>query len=421
MPNSSPAKRLIGFPYSRLGTMVAGVACLLGSWSTWSTADVLLLNPRGQVEGELLNPQRQPQEDYKVRTKNNITITLSPKQVKKLVQDTLEKKRYDALLPKMPETATGNWKMAQWCGKNGLKQQRQFHLMQAIALDPEHELARRALGYVRMDDQWTLPAERMKQRGFIRHQGKWMLSQEIEILQRRKQYGQSVTDWKNQIKKWRNWLGGRRGEEAEENIAGISDPTAAGALANLLPAEKNVFVRQLYVRVLRRLGNETAVMALARATVEDENEEIRLMCLDALEQHGGKSAVPAFMERLGSSNNVLVRRSAVALARLGDERAVSALIDALVTEHKVKVGNRNPGSIGVGFGNSRAGNAGINSFSAGGRPRIVTIQNENQEVLDALVSLTDAANYGFQFDELVWRKWYSRNSTPSEINLRRIE
>ena len=132
-------------------------------------------------------------------------------------------------------------------------------------------------------------------------------------------------------------------------------------------------------------------------------------------------AVPAFMERLGSSKVAMVQRAAVALGRLGDERAVSALIDALVTEHKVKVGGGNPGSVGVGFGRSSSGDAGLNSFSAGGRAKIVTIASENREVLDALVSLTDPANYSFQYDEVAWRQWYSSQSTPGEIDLRRFE
>ena len=404
-----------------LGWIAALVVAISIIWGSPCVADLFLLNPTGQFEGELLNPQRQPHDEYQIRTDEGVTIALSAKRVKKVRQDSLELKRYQEWLPKMPETASGNWKMAQWCAKKGLVEQRKFHLEQVIALDPEHEPARRALGYVRVDDQWTLPAERMKQRGYVRYRGDWMLPQEIEMLERRKQYDEAETVWIKQIKKWRRWIGRRQGEEALENLLAIKDPLAAGALAKLIPREDNIDVRSMYVRVLGQLGNETAVMALAKAAMEDGNHEIRLQCLDGLERYGGAAAVPAFMERLRSSKHVMVQRAAVALGRLGDDRAVSSLIDALVTTHKVKVAGGNPGSVGVGFGTSSSGDAGVNSFSAGGKPRIVINQSKNREVLDALVSLTDPANYSFQYDEVAWRQWYSKQSTPTEINLRRFE
>jgi len=381
-------------------------------------ADVLTLRPDGRIEGQLLNPDRQPEEAYRFRTDDGVDLTLAPKQVKRLILDSPAERRYREYLPRMPATAEGNWKMAEWCAKHKLSRRRKFHLEQVIELDPNHEKAHRLLGYVQVEGEWTLPADRMRQRGYVRHRGDWMLPQEKTLAESSQQYDAAVTQWKNDLKMWMGWLRGRRHDEAIAKIEAIDDPLAAGAISELF-SKSNAVVRLMYVEVLDRLRTETSVMALVRAALEDSVEEIRLASLDSLRRYGGIQAVPAFTERLRSSDNELVRRAAVALGQVGDQRAISPLIDALVTEHKQKIGGGNPGAIGIGFGDPRSGNGG-NTLSAGGRPIIRKAHVKNREVLDALVSLTDQSNYQLQYDKESWRNWYADQTTPRGINLRRL-
>ena len=181
--------------------------------SAFVHADVLELSHGGRVEGEIVNLDRAEDEPYVIRTQFGL-ITVSHDDVARVRVPSEEQKKYNFWLDKMPATADGNWKMAEWCQQNGLSDERELHLREVIRLDPEHGDARQALGYVRRDGEWVTRNDIMQQRGFIRHRGRWRLPQEIELDEAREKQDASVREWRTKIKRWRNWIGRRREEEA---------------------------------------------------------------------------------------------------------------------------------------------------------------------------------------------------------------
>ena len=78
-------------------------------------ADVFLLSNGGRVEGELLNPEESPRKGYRVKTASGGVITLAAGQVKEVVRESEAELWYKRILPKMPNTAEGNWIMAREC------------------------------------------------------------------------------------------------------------------------------------------------------------------------------------------------------------------------------------------------------------------------------------------------------------------
>src|SRR5205085_482624 len=97
----------------------------------------------------------------------------------------------------------------------------------------------------------------------------------------------------------------------------------------------------------------------------------------------------------------------LALGRLGDPTAVRPLIDALITKHKVQVGQGNNGAIGAGFGGpvgNGGGGGGGGGLTMGGGPQFVDQSLRNESVRDALVALTDQ---NFDFDTATWQKWFA--------------
>jgi hypothetical protein len=63
------------------------------------------------------------------------------------------------------------------------------------------------------------------------------------------------------------------------------------------------------------------------------------------------------------------------------------------------------------------GNGGLNM--GGGGPEIVKKTLTNQDVLDALVSLTGGTN--FNYDAAAWRYWYARQKKTPTLDARRDE
>ena len=81
------------------------------------------------------------------------------------------------------DTAAAQWELAQWCREHKLSAEREVHLRRVIELDPDHVEARRALGYSKIDGQWTTQEEAMTKRGYVRYKGQWKTPQEVEIAE----------------------------------------------------------------------------------------------------------------------------------------------------------------------------------------------------------------------------------------------
>ncbi len=384
-------------------------------------ADVLLLKNGGRIQGTLVNPDQSPRTTYEMQS-GGARISVKLDQVEEFIAASDAERRYEILLKKMPDSARGNWKLAEWCREKGLREQREFHLEEVIRLDPAHKEARRDLGFSWLDGEWTFKPDFMKQRGFVLHEGKWKLPQDKEIADSRRQWDLAVKGWNKKIKLWRGWMGKKhpqRAVEGEANIRSIDDPIAAESISQALSREQVPAVRQMYVRVLGRLHTQTSTKTLIRIVVGNSADELRQLALDQLEVYGRDLAIDAFIKVLQSKENLVVRRAGVGLGRLSDERAIRPLITALVTEHKIVLSSGGSGQqITTSFGGSSNGvGTGGLGFGAGGGPKLKIQKQTNREVLDALIPLAKGAD--FRYNQFLWRQWYIDRSTPNALNLRR--
>jgi len=246
------------------------------------------------------------------------------------------------------------------------------------------------------------------------------LPQEVELATRRRQAELAQATWNGNVRLWRKWLTGRnarRAEEAREKIHDIRDPAAAKPLGDLLAAEQYVPAKLLYIEVLGKLDSPAATAALLRCAMEDKSERVRDDCWDQLARGRTDAVVASLIKLLVSKDNRKVNRAAVGLARMKNPSAIVPLIHALVTKHKFKV-TTGGGNLNTTFGKTSGGGGGISGMGVGGgRPKIIEREIQNREVLNALVSLTDGAN--FQYDGQRWKQWYARANTPEHVDLRR--
>lgn len=381
-------------------------------------ADTFKLSSGGTIEGHLLNPDESPRRQYIVRTASGGKITLQKNLVVCVIAKTVAERRYDALLPKMPNSVDGNWKMAEWCRREGLEAKRRFHLEQVIKLDSDHQAARRGLGFTNMDGEWIKSKEWMKQRGFVFFKGGWRTQQDVALDTHRKQVNDAQTKWIRKVRSWQGRLGGKNSAEVRRAFQELRDPFAAKGLAELLDTESNPAWKLIYIDTLAKLDSTLAVDALIRGALEDDLETIRDACVLELEEHGKDRAVARFTRGLASKDNVRVNRSAIGLGRLKDPSAISPLIKALQTEHKflVRTLGGGPGSISPTFGNDGSGGISV----GGGGPKLFKRKIQNAQVLGALLAMTEEG-VNFRYDEQGWADWYAQQRRPAVVNLRRDE
>ena len=385
---------------------------VLAAFTAAAGAEVFVLENGGRVVGDLTNPNEIPREKYVVRTSEGMLITLDRRQVKQILRPRPEELEYEKIWPRCPDTIEEQWKLAEWCRERLLIEQRQRHLRRILELDPDHKEARRALGYDQFDGRWMTQEEVMIGRGYVRHGGKWMLPQEIQLEEEQRTIELAEKQWMQKLERWLSAGGGEKGREAYQAIAAIHDPFAVKALAQVLKSDPRDPVRILVIEVLAKIGTVPASQALAACAVEDPVEEVRLTALDYLKQKDNPAAVDHFIGRLRSKDNTEVNRAAAALKAMNHPTAIAPLIDALVTTHKYQVGSGGgPGQISTTFSSSGPG-----GLSVGNRPKIVTRQVPNREVLDALVSMTSV---NFQFDKAKWKAWDAARRRQPGMDARR--
>jgi hypothetical protein len=79
-------------------------------------------------------------------------------------------------------TAKEYFELALWARDRGLQGRSEDLLNKVIFLEPDHEGARKALGYDRHEGQWLKGDDMMVARGFVKHHGKWLKRETVEQL-----------------------------------------------------------------------------------------------------------------------------------------------------------------------------------------------------------------------------------------------
>lgn len=404
------------------------MACLLclGAAAP-AAADVFLLASGGQLRGRWINRDEKPLVAYQIELAGGGQLTLDRDQVRQAMFERPERQEYDRRVTEHADTVEDHWKLAEWCREHTLPAERNAHLERILELDSEHQPARQALGFAKQGDRWVTTRELRKEIGLQYYRGKWRLAQEIELIERRSKRKLAEKEWIVRLKKLREALSGERAEWAYKSIKEINDPHALPALTQLYVAERYRNVKLLYVEVFGQIGGGDASKLLIALSLNDQDEEVRYACVEQIVRLRPPGDVKTYIAALKDANNLRVNRAAFALAELGDKSAIEALINALVTRHSVTY--TPPGasadaissSFSTGPESSRSGPLGPSSGSglstgSGAQTRVYDVPN--QQVLSALVRLTDGTS--FNFDRASWNNWYSAYKNRStDLNARR--
>ncbi|MCA9177909.1 MAG: HEAT repeat domain-containing protein [Planctomycetales bacterium] len=375
--------------------------------------DEFMLRSGGLVTGKLLNPDEKPRRMFRIETSVG-RIDISADQVKEVRAPSEKLLQYRELLTRMPATADGNWKMSVWCQQSYLEDQRLVHLEKCIDLEPNHEEARRALGYTLHDGEWALADVLNRRQGLIRHGHRWQLPAEVLLERAAEARELEEKQWTKQIRMWTSWHNSRKWAEGQRQLLAVRDPAAVPALSRMLEEENSEDLKRIAIRVLHAIGSEAGSLALINEVLKTKSPTVRSDCFDALRDMGRLRAIAAFTAKLKSPDNATVNLAAIGLGTLKAQEAVPELIDALITKHKERIGSGSPGSISPTFSNG--GGGGLGGFSMGGGAKEVEVPKTNAGVRDALVALTGVNH---RFDQEAWRQWLVQTSKPVSYQLRR--
>ncbi|MCC7473881.1 MAG: HEAT repeat domain-containing protein [Pirellulales bacterium] len=378
-------------------------------------ADVIELAGGGRLEGKIIQSEKPDRSTFEIELASGGRITISRSQVTHVDTTSAAELEYEQLARVAPDTVEGHWKVVEWCRAHRLSTNSKAHLERILELDPNHAEARASLGFRKNDGQWMNRDDVMAARGLVLYEGRYVTPQHIELMQGQKEDRVTKADWANRIEQLRRWLVGRRQDKAAQahaEIASINDPEAAVAIVATLRREKAPDLKRLWLDTLGRLDHRAAVDALVDFSLNDPDEDVRHHGVELLIKSGRPGIGTPFVRALQNRDNEIVNRAAIALGQIKDRATLGPLIDALITEHRFKASEGNPDQHAYSFSNDG------NAFSfGGGGPKIVTQSVRNRPVLDALLTMSDGAN--FEFDQAQWRTWLAAQAKATAVDVRR--
>ncbi len=371
------------------------------------------------------------QRFWQVALPDGSTITFKRSQVRAVRKPPEEAREYLARRDAMADTLEAHWEMEEWCRKNKLVAQREYHLNQIIRLSPDDDRARNLLGYSKRDGKWILDDHFYQGYGYVKDsEGRYRLPVGQEIIESRKTADRIAAELKGEIESLIRDYRKKGDASALSQFTTITDPAAVEGFKEALWNEmkggpENIAMQRLLIEAIGRIQSYSAQNTLVRLFMEDigvddENSwarEIRDACIQQLrqehfDQRAAVRAVLPFLRAKESDPMHLPSRAARLVGEFGDESTIPWLIDGLVTRHKVMVSD--PGgntSVGQGTGGS--------GLEWGKKPKFAFIDVKNQVALDALRTKCNTTDKGF--DKQAWLAWYISEKTLNTTSLSRDE
>src|SRR5690606_30814249 len=143
--------------YITIPAFLWGVFCLYG----FAPADVITLPSQGVLRGEVVeqaespaDPAEEMAESLTIETLSGTRIRVATDQVRHVERRPIILEEYELRRRQTEDTVDAQWELAEWARRNRLTDQQQVHLERVVALEPDHEAARSALGHVKQDGRW---------------------------------------------------------------------------------------------------------------------------------------------------------------------------------------------------------------------------------------------------------------------------
>ncbi|MEL6106974.1 MAG: tetratricopeptide repeat protein [Planctomycetota bacterium] len=373
----------------------------------------------GEVAPILAKTESGGVEMVVVKVDDDLSVAIPKSRVRRSITDA-ELGSYAARASSLGQDANAHFELGKECKGKGMEDHAEYHYRRAIGIDPNHVAARKALGYVRDGGDWILFSDQQRRRGLI-YSGSWRIPEEYAIEKSRDEADEKSKRWIKEFGRLKNiYLKAfKRGDpqrtaEAFDAIAAIDDPFAAVAFASALEKSRGTNreprkLRELYVK---KLADFRSVAALVKTGLEEPDAHLRDLSLEKLQQHGASSAVATYLGILRTPNasRLKIKQALRGLQFFPDPELWREYVDALVTEHKVKVGG-GPG-ISTGFGSN-----GSSGLGFGSKEEIRTEYEQHAEAVDLLRQIAPEANH--RYDKAAWRQYFANQLMRSPGDLRR--
>jgi len=153
---------------------------VLASVTTLLLADTIHLEGGGKIEGTII---AEDEESYTVKTKFGEVKVLKANVVR-IERGSNEEVFQRRLKELRDDDVEGHYELGLWAKEVGLKEKAKERFEYVLKLDPDHEGARKELGYKKVGNRWVSEEEYYKEKGYVKYKGEWMPKEDAEKLKK---------------------------------------------------------------------------------------------------------------------------------------------------------------------------------------------------------------------------------------------
>jgi len=403
-------------------------------------ADTIHTTAGGKIEGTILEDES---DDARVAIITKAGKQTYPRRLIERIEMNADNRieTYKDAAKRFGDGAEDQYQLGLWCLQHKYRKESTEHFRRAIAADPNHAGAREKLGYQRVGEEWKTIEEIKTSQGLVKNaQGKWVLPQQKEEAEQKAAAAKLRQEYFNSIRTLRRVAYGDNASKAEtalSQLKAIRDPAAIEALMKYLFDKQSPATEHgMLVGILSAIEHDEATNALIKIATDEENDDIRHAAVEALRPRRSAALLKSLAGFLKNKDNRKVNAAAQALAELGDDTILANLIDALVTKHtytKYTTADevftpqftgpptaaftpvlRPDGSIVMIPNNLPLGQGGVTVKDSPPSQRVIEVTHKNQEVLNALLKLTEQ---DFGFDKKRWLAWLKTHSHEKAVKI----
>ena len=160
----------------RTGTLILLLLLILAHGGP-AAADIIHLANGGKVEGRIVE---RTAEKVVIQTKYG-RQTIDVMDIEEIEEGSSERQEYQQKKAKLGERdADGHYKLGMWCKEKELAKEAEAEFEKAIEINPDHEGARKELGYEKYEGQWLTEDEVKEKKGYKKWQGMWIAAEEYD-------------------------------------------------------------------------------------------------------------------------------------------------------------------------------------------------------------------------------------------------
>lgn len=226
-------------------------------------------------------------------------------------------------------------KLAKWCLDRKLSKEAAKEYAKVIAVDPEHEAARKALKHRKHQGKWLTLEEYNKAIGLVKHKGRWMnpAQRDLEIaLEEKEKLDKELVKRVDSLLRIVRHSNEKKRQEAIDSLSKFDDVYKTKAYVGGIRSSY-VRIREFVYGELGRMKEAQAVKPLVRASLWDKKEELRDAAFQALQAINHPDTGLHYLKFLGEASVSARIRTLDRMRRFPDARVVPTLIQVLANVH----------------------------------------------------------------------------------------